>query len=67
MEKTLAIIKPDGVLGNYSDEIKHLIIDYGFSIAREIRIQLDEYSVGRFYAEHSSKSFFSSLVKYMTR
>ncbi|KAL2900274.1 putative nucleoside diphosphate kinase 5, partial [Bienertia sinuspersici] len=61
-EKTLAIIKPDGV---YNDKIKSIIINYGFSITSEMKVQLDEVSVGSFYAEHSSKSFFHSLVGYM--
>ncbi|KAL2932998.1 putative nucleoside diphosphate kinase 5, partial [Bienertia sinuspersici] len=65
-EKTLAIIKPDGVYGNCSDKIKSLIIDGGFSITKEMKIQLDEVSAGSFYTEHSSKSFFRSLVEYMT-
>ena len=66
-EKTLAIIKPDGLLGNYTDDIKKTILEYGFSILKEKTVQLDEETVKRFYAEHSSKSFFSSLIKYMTR
>ncbi|KAL9228499.1 hypothetical protein vseg_004075 [Gypsophila vaccaria] len=66
MEKTLAMIKPDGVSGNYSDRIKEVILESGFSITRELRTQLDEDSVKEFYAEHSSKSFFTALVKYMT-
>lgn len=66
MQKTLAIIKPDGLLGNYTDDIKRTIFEYGFSIVKEKIVQLDEATVKRFYAEHSSKSFFSSLVKYMT-
>ncbi|XP_061342906.1 probable nucleoside diphosphate kinase 5 isoform X2 [Gastrolobium bilobum] len=65
-EKTLAIIKPDGLSGNYTDDIKRTILDYGFSIIKEKIVQLDEITVKRFYAEHSSKCFFSSLVKYMT-
>ncbi|KAJ1407072.1 Nucleoside diphosphate kinase [Sesbania bispinosa] len=65
-EKTLAIIKPDGLLGNYTDDIKRTISEYGFSIFREKIVQLDEATAKRFYAEHSSKSFFSSLIKYMT-
>ncbi|KAL9275015.1 putative nucleoside diphosphate kinase 5 [Drosera capensis] len=60
-EKTLAIIKPDGVYGNYSDMIKDSIHESGFMIAREQRIQLDEDTIRSFYAEHSSKSFFASL------
>ncbi|KAK7294466.1 hypothetical protein RJT34_17355 [Clitoria ternatea] len=65
-EKTLAIIKPDGLLGNHTDDIKRKILENGFSIFREKIVQLDEATVKRFYAEHSAKSFFSSLIKYMT-
>ena len=66
-ERTLALIKPDGVSGNYTDRIKRAILKSGFSITRELRIQLDEDTVRKFYAEHSSKSFFHSLIKYMSR
>lgn len=66
-EKTLAMIKPDGVDGNYVDVIKTTILDSGFSITQEIKLQLDEDTVKSFYAEHASKSFFSNLVQYMTR
>ncbi|KAJ6706231.1 NUCLEOSIDE DIPHOSPHATE KINASE [Salix purpurea] len=65
-EKTLAMIKPDGLLGNYTERIKDVIVDYGFSILREITTQLDQDSASRFYTEHSSKRFFPSLIKYMT-
>lgn len=66
-EKTLAIIKPDGLFGNYTDKIKNAVSELGFTICEEKIVQLDEESVMSFYAEHSSKSFFGSLVKYMTR
>lgn len=66
MEKTLAMIKPDGVLGNYTDMIKHAILESGFSILKEKIAQLDEGSAASFYAEHATKSFYSSLIKYMT-
>ncbi|XP_010261790.1 PREDICTED: probable nucleoside diphosphate kinase 5 isoform X4 [Nelumbo nucifera] len=65
-EKTLAMIKPDGLFGNYTDEIKRVILHSGFSILKEMSIQLNEVNVRLFYAEHSKKSFFPSLVKYMT-
>ncbi|KAK2979507.1 hypothetical protein RJ640_008391, partial [Escallonia rubra] len=65
-EKTLAIIKPDGLFGNYTDVIKKIVLESGFSIPREMMVQLNEDNVKVFYAEHSSKSFFPSLVKYMT-
>lgn len=66
-EKTLAMIKPDGVDGKFVDAIKKIILDSGFSITEEIERQLDEDTVKSFYAEHTSKSFFSNLVQYMTR
>ncbi|XAR49876.1 Nucleoside-diphosphate kinase [Bertholletia excelsa] len=65
-EKTLAMIKPDGLSGNYSNFVKEIILDSGFSINKEKIIQLDEVTVKRFYAEHSSKDFFPNLVQYMT-
>jgi nucleoside diphosphate kinase len=67
MEKTLAMIKPDGVFGNYIDRIKNAILGSGFSIFKEMIVQLDEDSAASFYVEHSSKSFYSSLIKYVTR
>ncbi|XP_052184097.1 probable nucleoside diphosphate kinase 5 [Diospyros lotus] len=65
-EKTLAIVKPDGFLGNYTNTIKEIILDSGFSISMEMITQLNEETVKIFYAEHSAKSFFPRLLKYMT-
>ncbi|PWA74220.1 Nucleoside diphosphate kinase [Artemisia annua] len=65
-ERTLAIVKPDGVSGMYTSSVKKIILESGFTIQRELKVHLDEDSVRRFYAEHSTKSFFPSLVKYMT-
>lgn len=61
------MIKPDGVSGNYTSSIKKIILDSGFGITEEVMVHLDEDLVKNFYAEHSSKSFFSSLLQYMTR
>ncbi|XP_060172935.1 probable nucleoside diphosphate kinase 5 isoform X2 [Lycium barbarum] len=65
-ERTLAIIKPDGVSGNHTNSVKETILNHGFKISEELFIQLDEDRVKTFYAEHSSRSFFPSLVEYMT-
>lgn len=65
-ERTLAMIKPDGFVGNYTNLIKNTILDSGFIIHKEMTLQLDEDSAKAFYAEHSSRSFFPSLIKYMT-
>ncbi|XP_008462283.1 probable nucleoside diphosphate kinase 5 isoform X2 [Cucumis melo] len=66
MEKTLAMIKPDGLRGNYTERIKGAIVESGFRILEERIVELDEDRASRFYAEHSSRSFFPNLVKYMT-
>ncbi|XP_076927995.1 putative nucleoside diphosphate kinase 5 [Bidens hawaiensis] len=65
-ERTLAIVKSDGVSGKHSSSIRKIILESGFIIQSEVTLHLDEDSVRRFYAEHSTKSFFSNLVKYMT-
>lgn len=66
-ERTLAMIKPDGVSGNYTEEIRRIIVEAGFSIVREMPTQLDNEKASAFYDEHSSRSFFPDLVTYMTR
>ncbi|KAF0932116.1 hypothetical protein E2562_008651 [Oryza meyeriana var. granulata] len=67
MERTLAMIKPDGLSGNHMEKIKEVILDSGFEIVEEAVVQLDAQRASLFYVEHSSRSFFDSLVKYMTR
>lgn len=66
VERTLAMVKPDGLIGNYTEEIKRVIAATGFVIAAEKVVQLDEAAVRIFYAEHSQREFFPSLVKFMT-
>ncbi|XP_002276696.1 probable nucleoside diphosphate kinase 5 [Vitis vinifera] len=63
-EQTFAMIRPDRLSGNYTDEIKNAILESGFIILREMTVRLDEDTARKFYAEHSSRSFFPALVKY---
>ncbi|XP_066327823.1 probable nucleoside diphosphate kinase 5 isoform X2 [Miscanthus floridulus] len=65
-ERTLAMIKPDGLSGKYTEKIKAAILDSGFHIVKETEVQLDAERASLFYAEHSQRSFFDSLVKYIT-
>lgn len=65
-ERTLAMIKPDGLSGNYTDKIKEAILESGFDIVEEAVVLLDAEMASLFYAEHAERSFFDSLVKYMT-
>ncbi|XP_006647397.1 probable nucleoside diphosphate kinase 5 [Oryza brachyantha] len=65
-ERTLAMIKPDGLSGNHTERIKGVILESGFDIVKEAVVRLDAERASLFYAEHSGRSFFDSLVKYMT-
>uniref|UniRef100_A0A453SFU2 Nucleoside diphosphate kinase-like domain-containing protein n=2 Tax=Aegilops tauschii subsp. strangulata TaxID=200361 RepID=A0A453SFU2_AEGTS len=65
-ERTLAMIKPDGLSGNYKEKIKEAILGSGFDIIEEAVVHLDAERASLFYAEHADRSFFNSLVKYMT-
>ena len=66
-ERTLAMIKPDGLSGNYTEKIKEAILESGFDIIEEAVVLLDAERASLFYAEHAERSFFDSLVKYMMR
>ncbi|KAG7025901.1 putative nucleoside diphosphate kinase 5, partial [Cucurbita argyrosperma subsp. argyrosperma] len=61
-EKTLAMVKPDGLHGNYTDIIKLAILKSGFRILKERIMELHEDRASRFCAEHLSRSFLSSLI-----
>ncbi|KAI3891772.1 hypothetical protein MKX03_020910 [Papaver bracteatum] len=49
-----------------TEAIKEMILESNFSILRETTVQLDEDSAAHFYAEHTERSFFNNLIKYMT-
>jgi nucleoside-diphosphate kinase len=66
-EQTLALFKPD-VSGDEStcDKIRSLIRKEGFSIVEEKHIWLSSDDAALFYKEHSEKSFFASIIEFMT-
>jgi len=66
MEKTLAIIKPDGVSAGYIGEIIKRIEIEGFKIVAMKMEQLDDRKAEGFYYVHKQKPFFPDLLKYMT-
>lgn len=65
-ERTLVLVKPDGVARGLVGEIlgrierKGLVLD-----AMDLRT-IDEDLAGRHYAEHADKPFFPSLVEFIT-
>ena len=67
MNRTLVIVKPDGVERRLSGEIIARLERKGLSIAAaELRLITAEVA-GQHYAEHAEKPFFGSLVEFITR
>jgi nucleoside-diphosphate kinase len=65
-ERTLVLIKPDGVERRLIGEIISRIERKGLAIvALELR-QIDEELAGQHYAEHEGKPFFESLLQFIT-
>jgi nucleoside-diphosphate kinase len=66
LERTLLLIKPDGVERSLVGEIIGRIERKGLTIAAlELRIATDELA-RRHYAEHDGKPFFGSLLEFIT-
>lgn len=66
MEKTLAIIKPDGVERGLVGEVVRRIEEAGFKILAMKRVRLDKEEAEGFYDVHRERDFFPSLVEFMT-
>jgi len=66
MERTLAIIKPDGVSNGLIGEIIKRIEAEGIKIVGMKMLHLDRFKAEGFYYVHRSKPFFNSLIDYMT-
>lgn len=65
MEKTLSIIKPDGMLRNLQGEIIKMIQDTGLRVVAQKMVKLSLDQAKNFYQEHSERSFFNDLCNYM--
>ncbi len=66
MNRTLAIIKPDGVQAGLIGEIIKRIENEGLRIVAMRMEKLDARKAEGFYYVHRNKPFFSSLIEYMT-
>ena len=66
IERTLSIIKPDGVRQKIIGEINKRFEDAGLAIVNAKMIQLSKSDAEGFYAIHKNKPFFNDLVAYMT-
>jgi len=63
-EKTLGLIKPDGIC--HLGSIVKRINDEGLQICRARMVSLNKEQTGLFYKEHKDKPFFMSLVEYLS-
>jgi nucleoside-diphosphate kinase len=66
MERTLSIIKPDGVKKNIIGEVIKRFQDENINIAAIKMIRLSKKEAQGFYAVHRERPFFGSLTDFMT-
>ncbi len=65
IERTLSIIKPDGVAKNVIGKILTRFEDAGLKIVAGRMMKLDESLAGSFYEVHKERPFYKDLVAYM--
>jgi len=65
-ERTLVIIKPDGVARGLSGEILARFEKKGLSLVGLKLINVDRATAEKHYAEHAAKPFFPSLLSFIT-
>ena len=66
MEKTLVLVKPDGVRRGLSGEIIARFEKRGLQIVALKLMQISRTKAEKHYAEHVGKPFFESLVEFIT-
>jgi nucleoside-diphosphate kinase len=66
LERTLSIVKPDGVSGNLIGEVYRRFEKAGLSIIAARMRRLSQLEAEGFYAVHRERPFFKDLVRYMT-
>jgi len=65
IERTLSIIKPDGVQNRHIGEILARFEKAGLKIAATKMVHLSKKQAEEFYAVHKARPFFGELVEYM--
>jgi nucleoside-diphosphate kinase len=66
LERTLSIVKPDGVKGNLIGEVYRRFEKAGLSIVAARMLHLSQREAEGFYAVHRERPFFKDLVRYMS-
>ena len=67
MERTLFIIKPDGVERKLIGDIIKVVENAGLDIINMRMVYLSRDNAEQFYSIHRGKPFFSELIDYVTR
>ena len=65
-EKTLVLVKPDGVQRNLIGDVIGRLEKTGLKIVGLKLIKINDELAGKHYAEHKEKPFFEGLVKFIT-
>ena len=65
MERTLILVKPDGVKRNLVGEVLSRVENKGYTIAALKMMSADRSLLVRHYAEHEGKPFFEPLLEFM--
>ena len=66
VERTLSIVKPDGVSKNLIGEVYRRFEKAGLSIVAAKMMKLRQDQAEGFYAVHKARPFYADLVRYMT-
>jgi nucleoside-diphosphate kinase len=66
LERTLSIVKPDGVARNLIGDVFHRFEKSGLKIVAARMLQLTPRQAEGFYAVHRERPFFRDLCAYMT-
>ena len=66
LERTLSIVKPDGVSRNLIGEVYRRFEQAGLVVVAARMLHLSQREAEGFYAVHRERPFFNDLVRYMT-
>ena len=66
VERTLSIVKPDGVAKNLIGEVYRRFEKAGLKIVAARMMKLRQDQAEGFYAVHKARPFYADLVRYMT-